>query len=44
MRDQNEDNSNEDDQIEEFDDDTESIYFDLESLLNMIATDDNSLK
>ena len=44
MRDQNVDNSNQDDQIEEFDDDTESIYFDLESLLNMIATDDNLLK
>lgn len=44
MRDQNVDNSNQDDQIEEFDDDTESIYFDLESLLNMIATDNNLLK
>ncbi len=44
MRHQNVDNSNPDIQIDDCNDELESIYFDLESLLNMIATDDNSLK
>jgi len=44
MPDQNIDNNNPDKQIEEFDDDIETVYFDLENLLNMISTDDDLLK
>jgi len=44
MPDQNIDNNNPDKQIEEFDDDIETVYFDLENLLNMISTDNDLLK
>jgi hypothetical protein len=44
MPDQNIDNNNPENQIEEFDDDIETVYFDLENLLNMISTDDDLLK
>jgi hypothetical protein len=44
MPDQNIDINNPDNQIEEFDDDIETVYFDLENLLNMISTDDDLLK
>lgn len=44
MPDQNIDNNNLGNQIEEFNDDIETVYFDLENLLNMLSTEDNFMK